>query len=179
MRQLHELLERLGTSGVLGLGVLLFCLPFYLTAVEPADQALEAQRATAERLKTRSPNQIIATGSDAYELQRFQALFPSAERLTDELESLYTLAQNAGLELQQGEYRLEGQGQGLMTYRVTLPLRGSYTNIRQFVAAVLDGMPIASVDALRFERKKAGDALLDAQVRLTIHFQPVASSNTP
>lgn len=179
MRQLHEFLEQLGAAGVLGLGVLLFCVPFYLTAVKPADQALEAQRDMAERLKTRSPDQKIATGSDAYELQRFQALFPPVERLTDELESLYTLAQKAGLELQQGEYRLEGQGQGLVAYRVTLPLRGSYTNIREFVAAVLDSMPIASIDALRFERKKAGDPLLDAQVRLTIHFRPIATSNTP
>jgi hypothetical protein len=33
-------------------------------------------------------------------------------------------------------------------------------------------MPIASVDGLRFERKRVGDTLLDAQVRLTLHFQP-------
>ena len=179
MRRAHELLERLGAAGVLGLGVLLFCVPFYFTALQPADQALAAQRAMAERLKTRSPYQKISSGSDTDELRRFQSLFPPVEQLTDELERLYTLAQKAGLELQQGEYKLEGQGQGLVAYRVTLPLRGSYINIREFVAAVLDGMPIASVDALRFERKKAGDALLDAQVRLTIHFRPVAASVTP
>jgi hypothetical protein len=33
-------------------------------------------------------------------------------------------------------------------------------------------MPVASVDALRFERKKALDAQLEAQVRLTIHARP-------
>jgi hypothetical protein len=33
-------------------------------------------------------------------------------------------------------------------------------------------MPIASVDGLRFERKKVGENLLEAQMRLTLHFQP-------
>jgi hypothetical protein len=37
---------------------------------------------------------------------------------------------------------------------------------------VLKTMPVASVDGLRFERKRAVDTQIDAQVRLTIHFQP-------
>jgi hypothetical protein len=33
-------------------------------------------------------------------------------------------------------------------------------------------MPYAAVDALRFERKKVGDAQLEAQVRITLFFRP-------
>jgi hypothetical protein len=51
-------------------------------------------------------------------------------------------------------------------------MRGTYPQIRGFVAAVLKSIPIASVDGLRFERKKIGETLLDAQMRLTLHFQP-------
>ena len=173
MRQLQALLETLGAAGVLGLGVLLFCVPFYLTAVAPAERELEAQRSAAERFKSRSPYQKVASGNGASsELSRFHSLFPPIERLTDELEKLYSLARNAKLELQQGEYRLEARGPGLAAYRVTLPIRGSYPQIREFIGAVLEEMPIASVDALRFERKKAVEAQLEAQVRLTIHFRP-------
>lgn len=179
MRKLQALLEVLGTAGVLGLGVLLFCLPFYLTAVNPAEQEVRAQHTAAERLKSRSPYQKISTGSDTDELRRFQNLFPPVERLTDELERLYALARKAKLELQQGEYRLEGRGPGLMSYRVTLPIRGAYPHIREFIAAVLEEMPIASVDALRFERKKVGDVQLDAQVRLTLHFRPRDETEAP
>jgi len=32
------------------------------------------------------------------------------------------------------------------------------------------------VDSLRFERKKAADAQLDAQIRLTLHFRPSADA---
>jgi hypothetical protein len=40
-------------------------------------------------------------------------------------------------------------------------------------------MPIASLDALRFDRKKAGDTQLEAQVRLTIYFRPATEGETP
>ena len=59
-----------------------------------------------------------------------------------------------------------------MAYRITLPLRGSYAQLRAFLDSVLREMPIASVDALRFERKRAGDTQLDAQVHLSLYFRP-------
>jgi hypothetical protein len=37
---------------------------------------------------------------------------------------------------------------------------------------VLKTMPTASVDAVRFERKRAADTQLEAQVRLTLYFRP-------
>jgi hypothetical protein len=40
-------------------------------------------------------------------------------------------------------------------------------------------MPIASLDALRFERKKAGDPQLEAQLRLTVYFRPANEGDTP
>ncbi|MGH8701061.1 MAG: hypothetical protein ACREVR_07765 [Burkholderiales bacterium] len=157
---------------MLGIGVLLGCAGFYGSALAPAERELAAQRLAVERLKTRSPYQPVSAGGRAEELQRFYSLFPLIEKLTDALEQLYGLAREAKLELAQGEYRLEKRGVGLWSYRVNLPIRGTYPQIREFVGAALKAMPIASVDALRFERKKAGDTVLDAQVQLTLHFQP-------
>ena len=171
MRRLSALLARLGLPGVLGIGVLLACAGFYYSAVVPAERELGAQRLAAERLRSRTPYQPVAAGGREEELQRFYALFPPIERLSAELEELYGLARASKLELAQGEYRLD-KGVGLWSYRVTLPVRGSYAQIRAFVGAVLREKPIASLDALRFERKKAGEPMLDAQLRLTVHFRP-------
>jgi hypothetical protein len=55
---------------------------------------------------------------------------------------------------------------------VTLPARGSYGQFRNFVGAVLKNVPIASLDAMRFERKKAVDSQLEGQLRLTIYARP-------
>jgi hypothetical protein len=169
MNGLRRSLDALGTAGVIGIGVLVFCVPFYLTAVTPVQHELQAQRAAAERLRSRSPYRPVSTDNRADELRRFQGLFPSVENLADEVEHVYSLARNAGLELQQGEYRLETRRPGLAAYRLALPISGTYPQIRNFIDAVLGEIPTASVDALRFERKKVAESQLEAQVRFTLH----------
>ena len=178
MKRLNAWLIRLGAAGVLGVGVLLACAVFLLSAVAPAGRELAAQRLAAERLKTRTPYQLVGADGRGEELRRFYNLFPPVEKLTDQLEQLYSIARGSQLELAQGEYRLEKRNAGLWSYRVVLPVRGTYPQIRGFVASVLETMPIASVDGLRFERKKAVETQIDAQVRLTIHFRPSVDTET-
>ena len=164
-------MEGLGAPGVIGIGVLLFCAFFYLSGVRPLERELEAQRVVAERLKSRAPVRLVARDRGE-ELQRFYALFPAIDQLPRELDRVYALARAANLQIQQGEYRLEARGAGLLAYRVTFPIRGTYAELRQFVDATLKDMSTVSLDTLRFERKKAGDTQLEAQVRLTLHFRP-------
>lgn len=176
MRRLHAVLRALGPAGVAALGVLAFCLPLYFSAVRPAERELAASRAAAERLRVPAAVRPVAGEGREEELARFYALFPPIDRLADELARVYGLARKSGLELQQGEYRVERRSAGLISYRVSLPVRGSYHQIRAFVGALLTDVPIASLDALRFERKKSGDAQLEAQLRLTVHFRPSKES---
>ena len=170
--KLNTLLNRLGISGVLGLGVLIACAGFYVSALAPAEEEARAQRVALERMRARTPFQPVAASGRAEDLRRFYNLFPPASGLTNDLERLHRLARSAGLELAQGEYRLERRPAGLWAYRVTLPVRGGYPQLRDFVDAVLKEMPIASLEALRFERKKAADTELEAQLRLTLHLRP-------
>jgi hypothetical protein len=170
--RLESALRRLGTAGVLGIGLLLACAGFYVSALAPLEQEAAAQRLALERLKTRTPHRPVSSGGREEDLRRFQALFPSASELTDEVDRLHRLARRAGLDLAQGEYRLERRVSGLWAYRVTLPVRGSYPQFRDFIGAVLKDMPIASIDALRFERKRAAETQLEAQVRVTLYARP-------
>ena len=170
--RLNAALEHLGIAGVLGIGILLACAAFWTSALKPAREELAAQRAALERMRARTPYQPVAGSARAEELRRFYGLFPSAAGLTGELERLHRLARGARLELAQGEYRLERRPTGLWAYRVTLPVRGSYSEVRNFLSAVLKDMPGASIDALRFERKKADDAQLEAQLRFTLYARP-------
>jgi hypothetical protein len=170
--RLNALLERLGIAGILGIGILLASGAFWVSALKPAAAELAAQRAALERMRARSPLQPVSGGGRAEELRRFYGLFPPAAGLSAELERVHRLARGARLELAQGEYRLERRASGLWAYRITLPVRGSYAEIRSFLSAVLKDMPGASIDALRFERKKADDAQLEAQLRLTLFARP-------
>ena len=170
--RLEALLRRLGLAGILGLGLLLACAGFYVSALAPLEAEAAAQRLALERLKARSPHRLLASSSRTDDLRRFYNLFPATGELTDELERLHGLARRSGLDLAQGEYRLERRASGLWAYRVTLPARGTYGQFRDFVGSVLKNMPIASLDALRFERKKAADTQLDGQLRLTLYARP-------
>lgn len=165
MSRLRRLLDALGAAGVAGVGVVLFCAAFYFNALAPARAELE-RRAAGKRV----PLQEMRD-DPAAELERFYSRFPSIERLPGELDALYAHAKVARVQLLQGEYRMAPAGGPLAAYHVTLPVRGSYPQLRQFVGRVLKDMPTTSLDALRFERKKAADAQLEAQVRLTIYLR--------
>ncbi len=166
---LEAQLRTLGMAGVLGIGLLLACGGFYYGTLLPLEREAAAQRLALERLRARTPHRPVAASGRADELQRFYNLFPPASELNGQLERLHRLARASGLDLAQGEYRLERRAAGLWAYRVTLPLRGSATQLRDFIGALLRDMPIASIDALRFERKKAAETQLDAQMRITLH----------
>jgi len=170
-RRLQRLLDALGPAGVAGVGVLLFCLPFWFTALAPAQADVKRRTAAAER-QARHPAQAqLEPGDHAAELERFYSRFPKIDRLPVELNALYAHAKVSKVQLLQGEYRMESKGGGLSAYHVTLPVRGSYPQLRQFVGRVLKEMPTTSLDGVRFERKKAADAQLEAQVRLTIYLR--------
>jgi len=171
-RRLLRLLDALGAAGVAGIGVALFCLPFYFSALAPAQAELRKREAIAAAAAAAARQPIQITRDDpAADLERFYARFPRLDRLDSELQALYAHAKAAHVQLRQGEYRLEATGGGLAAYRVTLPVRGSYPQLRQFVGHVIKDMPTASLDSVRFERKQAADAELEAQVRLTLYLR--------
>jgi len=162
--------ERLGIAGVLGIGVLLFCATFYFSALRPAQDELAArQSATAGTSAIPVPQPLTRSADPLAELH---SRFPALGNLPSQVERLHRIARSSGLQLQQGEYRLEVPPAGLVAYRVSLPARGEYRALRTFIGAVLKEMPVAAIDRVRFERKKPGDAQLEAHLQLTLFFRP-------
>lgn len=178
MSVLRRLAAHLGAPGILAGGVLMLCAGFYWGVVKPAEQAVQAQRAAAAKLASRIPHQPVSADRRIEDLQRFHHLFPPLERLPAEVEKLWALAVEHKLELQTGEYRLDGDVPGLRRYRMNLPVRGTYTQLRLFVDAILKTLPTLSIDGLRFERKRVSDTELEAQLALTLYFRPVAATAT-
>ena len=167
---MERILKRAGICGVLGAGVLVSCAAFWISAVVP----LEAQ--IADR-RARTPSSQDPTRINPQEqLRRFQTLFPTFDELNDEVQRVHLLAREAGLKVIRAEYRLDRNTAGLSAYRVTLPVTGTYSEIRSFLEALLQKVPAASVDAVRFERKSAAQSELDAQVRLTVFVRPKGAS---
>jgi Tfp pilus assembly protein PilO len=72
--------------------------------------------------------------------------------------------------LEKGEYRLSRESEfRLSRYQMTLPVRGSYTDIRGFVNDVLDAVPAVALEDLTLKREAADDPELEAKVRFLLY----------
>ncbi len=168
---LNHQLRRLGWPGVAGIGMLLFSASFYLSSSLPvAEETALMRDSIASEMKNRSAASDQArSNSPGVQLKGFYGYFPPARQLPDELAKIYGFADKQGLQLRQGEYRLIQEANAkLERYQVTLPLRGSYTQVRQLVAQVMNEMPVVSLDDLKFEKQQIGDPAIDAQIRITL-----------
>lgn len=130
-----------------------------------------ASSATAQGSQRKLPR-TQPDNSPTAQLRAFYATFPLQADATESLSRVYAAAEEKNLQLVRGEYALAKDRQtGLMLYRLTLPVRGSYTQIREFVAAALKAVPTLALDDLSFERPKISDAQVQARIRLTLYLK--------
>jgi hypothetical protein len=168
--RLRAAVHELGRAGGLGLALLVGALAFYFSAVRPAHEeaaALQARRAEVGKRPVRQD----APATTA-QIERFIDFFPALDSTPDWLRKLYAVAEREQLELLQGSYKLsEDRTLGLAQYRISLPVRGSYPQIRRFIAGVLDGIPALSLEDVVFQREKIGDGAIEAKIGLTLHLK--------
>lgn len=94
---------------------------------------------------------------------------PRVEQLPVIVGALLSRAQEAGLELQAGSYRLvPGKGGSPSRYEIGLPVSGSYPSIRQFVEASLVAVPTLALDGLSLERPDVASAKVEVEVNFVV-----------
>ena len=88
----------------------------------------------------------------------------------DWLGEVHLAAARHGLVLETGEYRLQHPpGARLARYELELPLKGTYPQLRAFLADVLKKIPAAAVDDVVIRRETVASPQLDAKVRLFVY----------
>lgn len=141
----------------------------HLVVLPALAQRAEAASAAAERRLVRRSEDPAAAATR--ELQAFYR-HVEAGSLPDQLAQLHGVARATGIVLRQGEYRLLREGDArLRRYQVTLPVRGPYRGVRQFVTAALRTLPNAALEQLSFQRTRVEDGEVEAQLRLTIYLR--------
>ena len=171
---LQRRLLRASRETMLALGLIALCLAFYLAALVPAQNHLDQLHADMRSLQEKIKNsaKLLQTDQEtpAQQLVAFYKFFPEASSAPVWLDKIYSAARNQHLTLDQGEYRPAAEKAGrLMRYQITLPVRGSYLQLRNFLAAVLTDVPIASLDHISFERRRIGDPSINAKIKLTLY----------
>lgn len=166
---------RWGWPGAAGVIVALATAVFHAWAVWPAEQHVLALHERAVALETRAargPDPAAVARTPAEQLAAFYRAFPAERSSPDWIGKIADTAKRSGLSLDQGEYRPAPTTVGRLTrVEITLPVRGGYRQIREFLARTGENVPTAALEQVQFARQKVGDAEVDARIRLVLYLE--------
>jgi len=171
--RLRRLARGLNLSMVLALGLVAFDVAFYYSTVAPVLQERTRLRTEASKLYAaleRSPaREATAPRDPEADLAAFYAALARPANAPELLRRLHRTARAHGLRLEQGEYRpLPDPGGKLTRYQILLPAKGTYPEVRRFLAQAGREIPGLSLDGISFQRQKIGDEELQSQIKFTL-----------
>ena len=181
----RSLWRRLGWLGVAVLaGLLLSALALGGGALQRQAwrhwQAAQAQEALTPRrakpigdgARGQSTAQDTApnTAQDRARLQAFLTGLPSHRDIPLAVQTLLTLADQHGVSLLKGDYQFQPDANaGFARYRMTLPVRGSSTQVRRFLGAVLQAQPSLGVESMQLRREQVNVDQIEARVEWVLY----------
>lgn len=136
----------------------------------------EQQRLETRLLRLPAPSASTAPASIAAPAQAPAGLeLPSDRQRAADIELLVETAQRNGLTLERADYTLAPpNGNAATRLQATLPLSGTYTGLRRYIAAVLNALPHSALESLSIERADAQATQLQATARLVLFYRPEA-----
>lgn len=173
---LRRWLRVLGRPGVLAIGILVVYPPFYLSAIAPAQERLDAAQRGAlslhEQIRYASESLGGSRSTPAEQLAEFYRIFPEERSSPKWLGKLAALARKNGIALNEGEYKvMRDERVRLMRFQMVLPVKGEYQKIRRFLAALPAEIPIIALENVQFSRQTVGDPGVAAQIKLTLYLE--------
>jgi Tfp pilus assembly protein PilO len=174
--KLQSGMRKLGSTGMVGIGLFVMCGAFYFSAIKTSETRLQTLRdniAQFEKSEANPGDLAEVNLTQAEQLAVFYSSFPTKSSIPESLKKIYKAAANQRLDLDRANYKSSRRDSEKMSrYQITLPIRGRYSNIHKFLVEVLKDVPNASLDHVLFERKKIGDLLVNASVVLVLHLVP-------
>ena len=168
----RKLARDLGMLGWLSVAVLAGSVGFHLRFIQPLEherQLLEDMLVTRPVQADGNPGAAAASKAQAARVTEFYSYFDRVDRTEQSLAKLHGIAGASGLNLRAAEYRLAETRQRFQRYEISLPVHGSYAQIRLFVETSLREMPTLSLDRATLRRTKANDSRVEAELVLTLH----------
>lgn len=162
----RALVKALGWPGLAGLAALALAVVAVLLG-QRWDAQAAALQAEARVLRTKARPAAAATAAPV-SVQQWQAGLPPSSDRQQRLADLLELAIRLGLSGARTEHRLSAS-EGLERLRVTMPVTGSYAQVRRFIGAALAHDPALSLDAIKLRRVSPMSADVDAELQWSLH----------
>jgi len=160
------LVKSLGWPGLAGLAALALAVAAVVLGQRWDAQASKLQ-AEARELRAKA-RPAAAAASAPLSVQQWQASLPPASERQQRLADLLELSIRLDLNGARTEHRLSSS-EGLERLRVTMPVTGSYAQVRRLIAAALEHDPALSLDAVKIRRISPMTADVDAELQWSLH----------
>lgn len=144
---------------------------------------LEAARAALAALQLAAAQQTEAAASSVVSADRvasFAQVLPAYDDIPQCVQDLLRLAEDQGLLIRRGDYRLRFDDAGeFWRYEMTLPVQGDARAIESFVSQALAGQPALALERLQVERTESPGGGLDARVEWVLFVASPAAGKAP
>ena len=156
----------------------------YALRAQDQEALLQAQNAQAQRAQaalqnsTAGPAQPLSQSeSSQRNAAQFKAVLAQAPLPEGAQQTLFALAKRWQLELPQGQYKQACDDSGAWcSYRMQLPVVGSYSAVRGFVQDALHALPSLALESAAFKREVAATDELEVALRWTLYQAPVRAA---
>ena len=156
---------RTGAPGITGIALLAASAVFLFSTHLPLLNEVSDLRADLKAKQSHGPAQRAAKASTTV---MTAARAPTRADMPRLLGVLLQQADAAQLSIDTAKYEASAvEAGGLVRYRISFPIDGPYSNVRQFLDSTLQALPAVSLDELDIARKSIADSAVEAQVRMT------------
>ena len=168
--KLEFLTRRAGVAGAIGLFILTLLPGVYWMSIRPVYEEIVLTEARIESAGNKAPGAEEAPRSRNERIRAFVEFFPERKGVPYWIQQIHAVADQEHIILERGDYRRPTTEGPLPTpLKITLPVKGSYTQIRRFVTATLAEVPTLALDEISFQRQSARDSKIEAQIRFTLY----------
>ncbi|ACB34882.1 putative transmembrane protein [Leptothrix cholodnii SP-6] len=169
----------LGRPGLLGL--VLVALAVYAVVVQgPALRQEQRELLARQQEAAREPVVSKRRLTPASTAPQLLDSLPSASQRGADLARLIEISRRTEVELTRGDYSIEklsasnepgAQLDNVSQWRLQLPVRGSYKQLRRFIAELLNSVPHAALDGLQIDRPDTQQPWLETTLRVTLYYR--------
>lgn len=168
---------RLGVTGKIGLGLIVATTIYFFSAVLPQESILQKLKERAETLQVQVLSKQAPADTEAGKkmsgdqaLQAFYDFFPRIDSSPFWVRELVRIAKKQNVELSSSEYRLVNENDArLARYEMILPVRGSYSQIRAFMADALETVPVLAISAIVIKRENVTAEKLEVRLEINLY----------
>lgn len=162
-------LDQLGRLGGVGAVLLILAAVLWGGWVMSEEREVLRQSRMLQSLRAQEADKKALPGQSSLgreeQLQIFYQTFPLPQDVPRLLRKIYAAAGAHELELETGEYaRLQSGSERLVRYRVSLPIKGSFQQVFQFMDKVLRDNSTIALENVTFKRDKVDDAVVEAKL---------------